>query len=147
MRPPVHYEERFQKRIINLQSKFILIGNAIDGYLDFQFYEFGNFDEVKSKLLEILQKISCAGEWDISLYQVDQSYKIKRKYGYYQVPDRGKLIYNYSYMSNPVQQITFAKDMIIFCHTSMSYPADQLAEGADYQNYNLDISILKIKIQ
>ncbi len=109
MNCPINFKQKNLKRIINPYSKFVLIGNTIDGYLDFKFKEFANFEEVKSHLFDILTKIKSNGEWNIALYQVKESYKLKNKYGYFKVPDRGKLIFSYGYCDHPIKQIIYTE--------------------------------------
>lgn len=144
---PITFQETFKQRIISTNSKFILIGNAIDGFLDFRFYEFKNFEEVKKKLFNILSNIHCSGEWVIDLYQVKENYKIKTKYGYFKTPKIGKHIYKYSYMRGPVKQINFTDNSItIFC-TTMDYWEDWSAEEDGFHNYELFIEIDNIRIK
>lgn len=147
MKCAIKHEEKSIKKIINPNAKFILLGNRIDGYLSFNFQEFKDFNEVKEKLFDILYGIECGGEWDISLYQVREDYKIKYKYGYYKVPDKGKKIYSHSYMDHAVSQITFTENSMIIYGTYMDYWENWIIEGEEFENYELDISILKIKIK
>ena len=67
MEVPIDYSERKLKRSINKNSTFILIGNNIDGMVDFNFREFDNFKKLSDELLNILSNLKCCGEWDISL--------------------------------------------------------------------------------
>lgn len=147
MNAPIFYEEKIQKRKINTYSHFILIGNTIDGFLDFEFCEFENFQDVQNRLLKILKSIKFEGEWDIKLYQVDEVYKIKNLYGYYKVPKRGKLIYTHSYMNNPVKEIIFSNDTITFIGVCMDYWENWLEEGEDFHNYEIYLEVNKIKIK
>jgi hypothetical protein len=147
MECPITYEEKSIKRIIDPNAKFILIGNRIDGFLDFDFQEFKNFDEVKVKLFDILCNIKCAGEWNTSLYQVKDNYKIKHLYGYYMVPNRGKLIYSHTYMDETIKQITYSDNTMIVFGTYIDYWKNCLAEGQGIHNYKLYINILKIKFK
>lgn len=147
MKCPITYTEKSVKRIINPNAKFILIGNNIDGFVSFDFKEFKNFDEVKENLFDILHNIYCVGEWNISLYQVEEGYKIRKKYGYYKIPNRGKMIYCYSYMDSRVSQINFSQDNMVIFNTFMDYWENWHAEEIDFHNYALDIHVLKIKIK
>lgn len=79
-------------------SKFVLIGNNIDGRVNVWTEEFQNFEEVKQSLPKIFQELDFEGEWTLKLYQVPDNYTIHHRYGYYKVPSRGKLVLEYSYM-------------------------------------------------
>ena len=82
----------------NRFSKFLLIGNKIDGYVDFDIKEFENFEDVKLQLPEIIRHLDFAGEWSLRLYQVPYSYSINKLYGYYRVPSKSILIFDFDYM-------------------------------------------------
>jgi len=84
---------------LNRFSKFVLIGNNIDGFVNIDVVEFENFDEVKMKLPSIVKSLKFEGEWNLSLYQIPDNFKIKHLYGYYIVPQKGKLILELSYMN------------------------------------------------
>lgn len=79
-------------------SKFVLIGNNIDGRVNVWTEEFQNFEEVKQNLPKIFKELDFEGEWTLKLYQVPDNYAIHHRYGYYKVPSRGKLVLEYSYM-------------------------------------------------
>lgn len=66
-------------------SKFLLIGNNIDGFVRFGIQEFENFEEVKKKLPKIIEELKYEGEWKLSLYQVADNYRISYQYEYYRV--------------------------------------------------------------
>lgn len=108
------YTEKTISRRINENEKFIMIGNNIDGFVNFTFQEFENFQTVKEKLNDILISINGCGEWDVKLYQVPHQYKICRKYEYYQVPKPGKLIFEHSYMNDSIKKVVIEEDMLIF---------------------------------
>lgn len=148
MHCPITYRERTIKRVINPNATFILVGNRIDGFLDFQFHEFSSFEDVKKNLFDILSKIECNGEWEIKLYQVSKNYKIKRSYGYFKIPYRGKLIYTYSYMDCPIRQIIFDDELITcICIYMTNWENWHAADDEEFYNYNLTIEVEKIKIK
>jgi len=105
--------KRFTIKTIDLFSKFVLIGNNIDGFVDVGLREFENFEDVKSRLPNIIKNLNYAGEWDLKLYQIPDQLKIKRLYGYYKVPLRGKLILEFSYMNVDKNIDVFITDGII----------------------------------
>lgn len=146
MNTELYFDEKNYKRKIDPSAKYILIGNNIDGFVDFKFFEFDNFESVKEKLFDILTNIECAGEWDIKLYQVAPNYKIKRLYGYYKVPQKGKLIFTHSYMNSPIRQITFGKTNVIIIGADIDYCENWHDESKDFENYDLFIEVIKIKI-
>lgn len=86
-------------RTYNRFSKFILIGHKIDGRLSFKFQEFACYEYAMLEVPKILNDINFAGEWDIQFYQVPDDYKLKTLWGYYEVPVKGKLIFEFSYMT------------------------------------------------
>jgi hypothetical protein len=51
MKYPVYYSEKIYKRRIDVNAKFIMIGNNIDGFVNFEFCQFQNFEELKLQLL------------------------------------------------------------------------------------------------
>ena len=114
MKTPIYFDEKTFKRKIDQNSKFILIGNNIDGSVNFEFSEFDCFEQVKEKLPQILFNIKGYGEWNLSLYQVDNEYKITKKYGYYKYPKKGKLLFSHTYMNLPIKDIQFKNNEIIF---------------------------------
>ena len=91
-----HSKRKFSK--FDRFSKFLLIGNNIDGRVNVWTEAFENFEKVKSKLPEIFSNLEYEGEWTLKLYQVPDKYAIHHKYGYYKVPSRGRLVFEYSYM-------------------------------------------------
>lgn len=91
-----HTKRKFSK--FDRFSKFLLIGNNIDGRVNIWTEVFQDFEEVKAKLPEIFSSLEYEGEWTLKLYQVPDKYAIHHKYGYYKVPSRGRLVFEYSYM-------------------------------------------------
>jgi len=62
----------------NRFSKFILIGNKIDGYVSSSGnIEFNNYEEVKLQLPKIIKELEFGGEWRLTLYQVPHKYSIR----------------------------------------------------------------------
>jgi hypothetical protein len=147
MKYPVYYSERKFKRTINKNSTFILIGNNIDGMVDFRFREFKNFKELSDQLLGILSNLKCCGEWDINLYQVKAPYNIWRKYGYYKYPSNGKLIFTHSYMNCPIKEIKFTDNEIIFIGSLLDVTENWHNPNLDFHQYDLSIEVIKIKIE
>lgn len=86
-------------RGFNRYSKFILIGNEIDGFLRFDKEIFNSYEEVKEGLPQIINQLEAGGEWALELYQVPENFRIWRKYGYYEVPSRGRRVFKLSYMN------------------------------------------------
>jgi len=97
----------------NRFSKFVLIGNNVDGYVNVDFIEFQNFEEVKKLLPPVIKSLKFEGEWKLSFYQISGNLKIKRLYGYYRVPARGKLILEMTYMNVCRNIDLFITDSII----------------------------------
>lgn len=146
MKYPVHYTEKKFKRIKDKNSTFILIGNNIDGRVDFTFREFTDFKELKGELLEILSNLVCCGEWNISLYQVKKPYTIWKKYEYYKYPSNGKLIFEHSYMNCPIREIIFEDNEIIFIGTELDVSENWHNEFKDFYQYDLSLEVIKLKI-
>lgn len=148
MKWSVSHYEKTKRRRINPNSKFILIGNTIDGFLDFKFQEFENFEDVKKMLFCTLKDINAAGEWEICLYQVSDDYKIRYKYDRnFRVPRRGKLIYKYSYMDYPINKIIFKDDVMTAICTYLHCDQSWQLNVSDFHKYELDIEITKIKFR
>jgi hypothetical protein len=97
----------------NRFSKFVLIGNNIDGFVNIKLVEFKNFEEVKKKLPSIINALNFEGEWNLSLYQIPDNLIIKHLYGYYIAPKRGKLILELTYMNVCKNIEIFITDAII----------------------------------
>lgn len=113
MKWSVHYSDKTYIRKINYSSRFILIGNNVDGHIDFDYHEFEDFEDLKENLRNILVNLYGVGEWKIDLYQTTKPFTIRKKYGYYKYPSKGKLIYSYSYMDCPIKFINFKYDQIV----------------------------------
>lgn len=146
MKYPVNYTEKKLKRIIDKNSTFILIGNNIDGRVNFTFREFINFKELQDELLGILGNLECCGEWNISLYQVKKPYKLWKKYEYYKYPSNGKLIFEHSYMNCPIREIIFEDNEIIFIGTELDVSENWHDECKDFYQYDLSLEVIKLKI-
>jgi len=146
MKFPVSYSEKEFKRLLNKNATFIMIGNNIDGMVDFDFREFKDFEELSCELLNILSNLECCGEWDISLYQVKAPYRIWKKYGYYKYPSNGKLILTHSYMDWPVREIKFKHKEIIFIGSLLDVSENWNEPELEFLQYDLSIEITKVKI-
>lgn len=98
-------------------SKFVLIGNNIDGWVDIGIVNFDSFQEVIENLPSLLENFSCSGEWNLTFYQVPDNYNIKQKYGYYNYPSKGRVIFEITYDRYPLQRIKVYIDnsLIHFC--------------------------------
>ena len=147
MKHTVRYSERKYKRTINKNSAFIMIGNNIDGMVDFSFREFENYHHLSNELTGILSNLKCCGEWDINLYQITKPYKLRKRYGYYEYPNKGKLIFSHSYMDWPVKAIEFKENEIIIIGTELDITENWDNTEEDFQKYDLSIEILKIRIE
>jgi len=146
MKYSVYYSERKFKRTINKNSTFILIGNDIDGIVDFSFREFDNFNELSDELFGILSNLKCCGEWDINLYQVKKPYRIWQKYGYYKYPSNGKLILRHSYMDCPIREIKFNNTEIIIIGSSLDVTENWHNPKEEFHQYDLSFEVVKLKI-
>lgn len=96
-----HYLENRIKTFsgFNRFSKFLLIGNKIDGYLNIDVQEFKNFEEVKKELPNLIRTLDFGGEWNLSFYQVPDKFMINLKWNYFSIPSKGKKIFELSYMN------------------------------------------------
>lgn len=142
----VSYEEKSYTRKIDKHSKFILIGNNIDGIVQFNFCEFANFEEVKEKLPQTLYDLEAWGEWNLSLYQVPENYKIRRKYGYYKYPNRGKHIYSHTYMDLPIKDVHFKRNSILFIGCKL-YIEEDLSKEEVYFEKELMIEAKRLNLR
>jgi hypothetical protein len=79
-------------------SKFVLIGNNIDGRVNVWIEKFTNYQEAILALPGIFQNLEYEGEWNLSFYQVPDDFKIKHLYGYYKVPKKGRRVFDFGYM-------------------------------------------------
>jgi len=129
--------KRLKYKSFNKLSKFVLLGNNIDGYVTVKFVEFNDFEDVKSRLPKIIEEISFAGEWNLSLYQVADNYAIKLLYGYYKVPNKGKLIFELDYNFVGEQIKLFINDAVIHFH----FVTDciSLTETDESEEWNVDV--------
>jgi len=142
-----NFDEKTVTRTINPESRFVLIGNKIDGSINFNIHIFKNFSEVKENLESILLGIEGNGEWDVILYQIKENFKINYQYGYYRVPNYGKKIFTYSYMHGNLKQIIFKPNMIIFFHANIFFPNDKYyITKDDRKKTDLWVEIRKIKL-
>lgn len=100
-------------------SRFVLIGNDIDGSVNVDIEEFEDYEEVKEKLPTIFENLWFEGEWNLHLYQVPKNWKINYKYGYYRVPNKGKMVFEFSYMhaGRKIQIFLTSTIIHIFCLT------------------------------
>ncbi len=140
-------EQNF-KRKININAKFLLIGNNIDGYVDIDQVLFNNFDELKTKLPQIMIKLECSGEWELALYQITKPYKIIKKYGYFKTPSHGKLLLKHSYMDYAIKSLIFTEDKIQIVGGIVEITENWDAEGdEDFTNYEIDFEVINISIK
>ena len=123
-------------------SKFVLIGNNIDGFVNVNIVEFGNFEEVKFNLPGILGNLRYEGEWHLTLYQIPDNFKVKHLYGYYRVPFRGKLILDLSYMNIRKHVVTSITDALIHVYSYSNVQTDKrdkntgkMIDGSVYEEY------------
>jgi len=141
----ISYSAQSYKRSIDFNSNFLLIGNNIDGRVDVDIVNFNNFEELKLSLPAILVNLECSGEWNLKLYQVPQQFKIIKKYGYYKVPSRGKLIFEHSYMDYHIKSVDFngIKMEIIGSYMDIIENWDAKSDE-DFLNYEIDIEVKTI---
>jgi hypothetical protein len=145
MSETISYTAQSYKRTIDYNSKFILIGNNIDGIVDVDQISFNNFEELKLKLPGILVNIECSGEWDLKLYQVQKNFKISKKYGYYKVPSSGKLILQHSYMDYPVKSFEFSNHRLEIIGSHMEIIENWNAKSnEDFLNYEIAVEVKTI---
>ena len=141
----ISYSVQSYKRSIDFSSNFLLIGNNIDGRADVDMVNFNNFEELKSNLPKILTKLESFGEWDIKLYQVKKLFKIIKKYGYYKVPNRGRLIFEHSYMDYHIKSVQFNEHKMEIIGSSMDIIENWDAKSdEDFLNYEIDIEVKTI---
>jgi hypothetical protein len=125
-------------------SKFILIGHKIDGRLNFQFQEFSCYEYAMLEIPKIFNDLHFAGEWDMQFYQVPNNYKLKKLWGYYEVPVKGKLIFEFSYMmASDSIEVTMNHNFIHFSCISRDYTeiwdeSDDDDEDEPSDKYGLD---------
>lgn len=115
----------------NRFSKFALIGNNVDGFVNVRIVEFENFEEVKKKLPSIIKSLKFEGEWNLSLYQIPENLIIKHLYGYYMVPKSGKLILELSYMNVCRNLNIFITDAIIHVFSTTGILLDSYGNNSE----------------
>jgi hypothetical protein len=123
--------KKLSHKTINKFSKFVLLGNNIDGYVDIKFHLFDSFDEIKKQFAKLVENIECWGEWDLKLYQVPDNFKIKELYGYYKLPQQGKLILELSYMNISKNISVYINDALIHIHTWSDVFEEELVEDSE----------------
>ena len=127
--------KRLIHKTIDKDSRFVLIGNKIDGFVDVGIVEFKNFNEVKSVLPQIIKTIEFGGEWDLKLYEIPKVLKIKKLYGYYKVPFNGKLVFTLDYMCMDQNIDFFINDALINVYTySNPYASTPYGDGESILN-------------
>lgn len=142
----IYTTKELKYKSFNKFSRFVLIGNNIDGYVDVDMIEFEDFEDVKSRLSDIIESINFAGEWDLKFYQVPDNYNIKLLYGYYKVPRRGKLIFELNYCRNIGEKIkVFINDAVIHFHLTTEFiKYDEESEDELLWNVDVDEEFLTI---
>jgi hypothetical protein len=134
-------------KYFNRFSKFILLGNNVDGRVSVQFEEFKNWEDVKARLKRIIETITFEGEWKLDFYQVPENYKIKLLYGYYKVPVRGKNLFHLQYdeFIGEIIKLHIDDSMIHFYFLSEYVSFDDNAETyEEYLNVNVYEDFLTI---
>ena len=89
----------------NRFSKFLVIGNHIDGYISIGQEEFKNWEDFKQRFPDMYRDLTFQGEWSLHIYQVPNDYKIKYKCEYYKVPNKAKMIADIGYMEIAGEQL------------------------------------------
>jgi hypothetical protein len=141
----ITYSAQNFKRTVNYNYQFILIGNSIDGGIDTDIISFIDFKELQSKLPSILVNLEHFGEWDLKLYQVAKPYKIIKKYGYYKVPNSGRLIFEHNYMDYHINSVQFQNDNMEIIGSYMEITENWNAKSdEDFLNYEIDIAVKTI---
>ena len=122
-------------KYFNRFSKFVLIGNNVDGRVSVQLEEFKNWEDVKARLKRIIETMTFAGEWKLDFYEVSENYKIKLLYGYYKVPVRGKHLFHLQYdeFIGDIIKLHIDDSMIHFYFLSEDVRFDDNAET--YEEY------------
>lgn len=144
----INYNAKMYKRSIDYNSNFVLIGNNIDGYVSLNMTTFHDFEDLKLRLPEIFYNLEYFGEWDLKLYQVSNTFKIIKKYGYYKVPNFGKLIFKYSYMDFRIKKIVFTENKMEIIGSEMNIIENWNAKSnEDFLNYEIDIDIKTINFK
>lgn len=144
----INYNAKMYKRSIDYNSNFLLIGNNIDGYVSLNIITFRDFDDLKLRLPKIFYDLEYFGEWDLKLYQVANSFKIIKKYGYYKVPNSGKLIFQHNYMDLHIKKIIFKDNKMEMMGSEMNVIENWHAKSnEDFLNYEIDIDIKTIQFK
>lgn len=131
----------YQKKVFNKFSRFILIGNNIDGSVNVDMIDFDNFDAVKLMLPNIIKNLKFEGEWDLKLYQIHGELKIKVLYGAYRIVAKGKLILTLSYMNvDKYREVTINDSLIhVYSYNDIGYDiysdAEHIDDGTIYEEY------------
>lgn len=140
----INFSEQSYKRTINFDAKFLLVGNNIDGWVDIDFVEFDNFEDLKSKFSNLICNINCTGEWDLKLYEVPNSYILIKKFGYYKEPEQGALIFEHNYMSYPIKKVIFLENKIQFVGLLFDTTENWHDETNDFLNIEIDVDIINL---
>jgi hypothetical protein len=121
-------------------SKFVLIGNDIDGQVNIDIVEFDDYEGVKKMLPKMFENLCFEGEWRLNLYQVPKNWTIKYQYGYYRVPNKGKMVFEFSYMRAGSRIEIFLTNTIIhiFCLTQVFDTWSEETYG-DEKKFPLDV--------
>lgn len=121
-------------------SKFVLIGNDIDGLVNVDIIEFENYEDVKERLPIIFENLYFEGEWTLHLYQVPEKWTVHNKYGYYRVPSKGKMVFEFSYMNAGSRNHIFLTNTIIHIF-SLTQNFDKWAgeKFGESKQYPLDV--------
>lgn len=135
-------EETFTRKI-DTNKKFIIIGNNIDGLVNFNFQEYESFKQLTCSLENVLKSIKGIDEWDINIYQVPFNYKIIHRYGYYKLPNPGKHILRHSYMNEPIVKVFIEKDYLVFI--GINYH-ESLRSFNNQRTSDMSFEVRKIKI-
>lgn len=123
----------------NRFSKFLVIGNNIDGFVNIKQVEFKNWEDFKQRFPDIYQKINFAGEWSLKIYQVPDDYKIKYMYEYYKVPYKGKMIADIGYMQMAGKQLDvfISNGMIHFSSRSTDTTENWGKDKEDFEDTDI----------
>lgn len=131
-----HSKRKFSK--FGRFSKFLLIGNNVDGRVNVGTEVFQNYEEVKRKLPVIFRNLEFEGEWSLKLYQVPDNFSIHHQYGYYKVPSKGRLILDYSYMVAG-DQIEISVSNTLIHISSISKSNDRYWQTKNGETENLNV--------
>lgn len=140
-----HTKRKFSK--FDRYSKFVLIGNNIDGRVNVWTEVFQNYDEVKNRLPEIFESLEFEGEWTLKIYQIPDNFSIHHKYGYYKVPSKGRLVLDYSYMVAGDQiEISISNTLIHVSSISKSKDAYWKPKDGETDNLNVYEEYITIEL-